>query len=55
MYRNLAQAANFTSKLPRDIKKQKAAAEDAACTLDCDLKEKKLSKWIIPYSDKLFR
>jgi len=42
------------SKLPADIKKQKAAAEEATHTLDHNLKEKKLSEWVIPYLDKLF-
>ena len=41
------------SKLPGDVKKQKAAAEEVTRTLDHDLKEK-LSKRIVPYSDKLF-
>ena len=43
------------SKLPGDIKKRKAAVEEAARMLDCDLREKKLSERVIPYSDKLFR
>jgi hypothetical protein len=42
------------SKLPGDIKKQKAAMEEATYTLDHDLREKKLSERVIPYSDKLF-
>jgi hypothetical protein len=42
------------SKLPGDVIKRKAAAEEVTCTLDCDLKEKKLSEQIVPYSDKLF-
>jgi hypothetical protein len=53
-YCNWAKGANFVSKLPGDIKKQKAAVEEATRTLDCDLREKKLSERVIPYSDKLF-
>jgi len=54
-YRNWAKSANFISKLPRDIKKRKAAAEEATRTLDRDLREKKFSERVVPYSDKLFR
>lgn len=54
-YRNWAKGANFLSKLPGDIKKRKAAAEEVTRTLDHDLREKKLSERVIPYSDKLFR
>jgi hypothetical protein len=53
-YHNWAKGANFVSKLPGDIKKQKAAVEEATCMLDHDLREK-LSERVIPYSDKLFR
>lgn len=53
-YHNWAKGANFVSKLPGDIKKQKAAVEEATRTLDRDLREKKLSEQVIPYSDKLF-
>ncbi|KAF8240518.1 hypothetical protein L208DRAFT_1189581, partial [Tricholoma matsutake] len=53
-YRNWAKGANFVLKLPGDIKKQKAAVEEATRMLDCDLREKKLSERVIPYSDKLF-
>ena len=53
-YRNWAKGANFVSKLPGDIKKRKAAVEEATRTLDRDLREKKLSEQVIPYSDKLF-
>ncbi len=42
------------SKLPGDIKKWKADAEEATCTLDHDLREKKPSEHTAPYSDKLF-
>jgi len=42
------------SKLPGDVKKQKAAAEETR-TLDRDLREKKPSERVIPYLDKLFR
>ena len=54
-YRNWAKGANFVSKLPGDIKKWKAAVEEATRMLDHDLREKKLSERVIPYSDKLFR
>ena len=42
------------SKLPGDIKKRKADAEEAMHTLDCDLREKNPSERTAPYSDKLF-
>lgn len=54
-YHNWAKSVNFISKLPGDIKKRKAAAEEATRTLDRDLREKKPSEWVVPYSDKLFR
>ena len=54
-YRNWAKAANFVSKLPGDVKKRKAAAEDTMHTLDSDLVEKKHCERVVPYSDKLFR
>jgi transposase InsO family protein len=37
------------------VKKRKAAAETATRTLDRDLRERKLSDRVLPYSDKLFR
>lgn len=43
------------SKLPGDIKKRKAGAEQVARTLDQDLREKKLQDRVLPYTDKLFR
>jgi hypothetical protein len=43
------------SKLPGDIKKRKEAAEEITRTLDRDLREKKISERVVPYSDKLFR
>jgi hypothetical protein len=43
------------SKLPEDIKRQKAAAETAMHTLKCDLREKKPFEWVVPYSDKHFQ
>jgi hypothetical protein len=55
MYRNWAKGANFSSKLPGDIKKRKAAAEEVTRTLDCDLVERKPYEQAIRYSDKLFR
>src|SRR5882672_4768632 len=54
-YRNWAKSASFVSKLPGDIKKRKAAAEEVTRTLDRDLREKKLSERVVLYSDKLFR
>ncbi|KAH9987266.1 hypothetical protein BJV77DRAFT_950382 [Russula vinacea] len=53
-YRTWAKAANFESKLPGDIKKRKEAREQVTRTLDRDLKEKKLSERVIPYSYKGF-
>ncbi|KAF8236117.1 hypothetical protein L208DRAFT_1073764, partial [Tricholoma matsutake] len=53
-YCNWAKTANIVLKLPGDIKKWKAAAEKATCTLDHDLIEKKLSEQVVPYLDKLF-
>ena len=50
-----AKSANFLSKLPGDVKKRKADAEEVSRTLDCDLREKKLSERVVAYSDKLFR
>ena len=43
------------SKLPGDIKKRKEAAEEVTRTLDRDLREKKTSERVVPYTDKLFR
>jgi hypothetical protein len=43
------------SKLPGDNKKRKEAAEEVTRTLDRDLREKKVSERVVPYSDKLFR
>jgi hypothetical protein len=42
------------SKLLKDFKKRKEAMEEVDCTLDCNLQEKKLLEWVVPYSDKLF-
>lgn len=53
-YRDWAKGVNFTSKLPGDVKKRKEAAEEITRTLDRDLREKKLSERVVPYSDKLF-
>jgi hypothetical protein len=41
--------------LPGDIKKRKAAVDAATRTLDRDLKERKLSECVVPYTDKAFR
>ena len=54
-YHNWAKSANFISKLPRDVKKRKAAAEEVTQTLDRDLREKKIPERAVIYSDKLFR
>jgi hypothetical protein len=54
-YRNWAKGANFESKLPGDVRKRKAAAEEVTRTLDRDLREKKLTERVLPYTDKLFR
>ena len=54
-YRNWAKTANFVSKLPGDVKKWKAAAEEATHTLDRDLVERKLSERVVSYLNKLFR
>ncbi|KAI9513067.1 hypothetical protein F5148DRAFT_972528 [Russula earlei] len=53
-YCNWANGANVMSKLPGDIKRWKAAAEEATHTLEHDLREKPHSERVIPYSDKLF-
>ncbi|KAI9440291.1 hypothetical protein F5148DRAFT_989057 [Russula earlei] len=53
-YRYWANGANFVSKLPGDIKRWKAAAEEATCMLEHDPREKPHSEQVIPYSDKLF-
>ncbi|KAF8233554.1 hypothetical protein L208DRAFT_1216814, partial [Tricholoma matsutake] len=53
-YQNWAKSVNFLSKLPGDIKKCKEAVEEVTCTLDCDLREKKISEWVVPYSHKIF-
>jgi hypothetical protein len=54
MYCHWAKSASFTSKLPGDIKKCKSATEEAVCTLDHNLKEKKIadSEQVVPYLDK---
>ena len=54
-YHKWAKGANFLSKLPEDVKKRKAAEEEVMRMLDHDLREKKPSEWVTPYSDKLFR
>ena len=54
-YRNWAKSANFLSKLPGDVKKRKKNAEEATRTLDRDLREKKTSERVTPYSVKAFR
>jgi hypothetical protein len=28
--------------------------EEVTCTLDCDLREKEISEWVVPYSHKIF-
>ena len=42
------------SKLPRDIKKRKEAAEEVTRTLNRDLQEKGTPEWVAPYLDKHF-
>ena len=54
-YRKWAQDMNFESKLPGDILKCKAAAEQVTRTLDRDLREKKPSEQIVKYSDSTFQ
>ncbi|KAG6881290.1 hypothetical protein C0993_002064 [Termitomyces sp. T159_Od127] len=54
-YQKWAQENNFKSKLPGNVKKRKADAEHAVRTLDQDLREKKLNKHVIKYTDKVFR
>lgn len=53
-YRKWAQKSNFESKLPGDVQKRKAAAEIVTRTLDRDLREKKVTERVVPYSDKSF-
>jgi hypothetical protein len=53
-YRKWAQDTNFESKLPGDVLKRKAAAEQVTRTLDCDLREKKPAERIVKYSDNAF-
>ena len=53
-YRKWAQDTNFESKLPGDILKRKAAAEQVTRTLDRDLREKKPAERIVKYSDCAF-
>ncbi|KAG6873381.1 hypothetical protein C0993_001496 [Termitomyces sp. T159_Od127] len=54
-YQKWAQENNFESKLPGNVKKHKADAEHAVQTWDQDLREKKLNKCVIKYTDKVFR
>ncbi|KAG6895056.1 hypothetical protein C0992_003343 [Termitomyces sp. T32_za158] len=54
-YRKWAEENKFESKLPGDIKKQKADAEHVMQTLDHNLKEKKIKERVIKYSHKEFR
>jgi hypothetical protein len=54
-YRKWAKGIGYESKLPGDVKKRKAAAELVTRTLDRDLKEKKITDRVVPYSDKVFR
>jgi hypothetical protein len=42
-------------KLPGDIKKGKEAVEEVTRNLDHDLREEKISEWVVPYSYKIFR
>jgi len=54
-YRIWAKSANFESKLPGDVAARKKKAEQAQRTLDASLVEKKLTKKVVPYSDRLFK
>ena len=54
-YRKWAKKAKFKSKLYSDIQKRKQAAKTATRTLDGDLRERKPSDRVVPYSDKSFR
>ncbi|KAH9969452.1 hypothetical protein BGW80DRAFT_1167494 [Lactifluus volemus] len=53
-YRKWAKGVNFTSKLPSDVKRRKAAAVEAIRTLDDDLREIPPAKQVVPYSSKAF-
>lgn len=53
-YRKWAQDSKFESRLPGDIKKRKAAAELVIRTLDGDLREKKITERVVPYTDRAF-
>ena len=53
-YRKWARDNMFKSKLPGDVKKQKAGVEQAIRTLDCDLREKKPTERAVVYTDKEF-
>ncbi|KAF8802673.1 hypothetical protein BYT27DRAFT_7111869, partial [Phlegmacium glaucopus] len=53
-YRKWAQGAKYESRLPGDIKKRKVAAELVTQTLDRNLREKKLTEQVVPYTDKAF-
>ena len=53
-YWSWAKHVNFLSKLPGDTKKHKAAEEEVIHILDQDLREKKISEQILPYSHKVF-
>ena len=44
----------YESKLPGDVRKRKVAAKLVTWTLDHDLQEKKLTEWVVPYTDKTF-
>jgi hypothetical protein len=47
----LGKGAEYQSKLPGNIKKHKAAAEQVSWTLDCDLIKKKK---VLSYTDNTF-
>ncbi|KAF8805385.1 hypothetical protein BYT27DRAFT_7224981 [Phlegmacium glaucopus] len=46
--------AKYELRLPGDIKKCKVAAELVTQMLNCDLREKKLNEWVVPYTHKAF-
>jgi hypothetical protein len=53
-YRKWAKSIKFTSKLPSDVKKHKAAEQKDVRTLDVDLREKVPSAHVVPYSSMAF-
>ncbi|KAH9974073.1 hypothetical protein BGW80DRAFT_1171021 [Lactifluus volemus] len=54
-YHNWAKGAKFISKLPSNVRRWKAAAEEVMRTLDRDLKERQPLERVVPYSAQAFR